>query len=113
VIKIPHHGSALNGITEAGARKVKPKYSVNSVGQKHGLPDPETLSLLQDVGSSILCTQRNRSKKHKSACFKVSAGDCPARSKEKSRTICFTLDTKTGVCKITPTRRACRCDWEA
>ena len=109
VLKIPHHGSERNGITDAGASKVKPKYSVNSVGQKHGLPDRETLERLQGVGSDLLCTQRNRNSKHRSACYRRTAAQCPARG--KSETICFTLDTTTGKCKITPKARACKYNW--
>jgi beta-lactamase superfamily II metal-dependent hydrolase len=110
VLKIPHHGSALNGITKEGARKVKPKYSVNLVGQKHGLPDEGPLKLLQEQKSKILCTQRNNSEKHKSACYQVPAGDCPAS--ENPQTISFILNTNSGICKITPENRACRYDWQ-
>jgi len=111
VLKIPHHGSARNGLTPAGATKVRPKHSVNCVGQKHGLPDEATLELLQGLRSELLCTQRNASKKHKSACYNVPKAHCPARGKRE--TICFTIDTaaRTGACEITPARRACRHRW--
>lgn len=111
VLKIPHHGSVRNGITPAGAAKVKPKYSVNSVGQKHGLPDEGTLELLDGLDSAILCTQRNASSSHKSACYSVPPADCPAKG--RPATICFSLDTRTGKCRITPPGRKCRHDWRA
>ncbi|UCD58922.1 MAG: hypothetical protein JSV16_07390 [Candidatus Hydrogenedentota bacterium] len=109
VLKIPHHGSGANGITDKGAQKVKPEYSINMVGQEHGLPDKEPLELLQGLGSKLLCTQRNHSSSHKSACYRVPKSDCPAKGKPK--TITFTVDTTTGNCKITPAGRACDHDW--
>lgn len=110
VLKIPHHGSSLNGITDEGAHRVNPSYSVNSVGQKHGLPDGKTLALLQGVGSQILCTQRNQSNSHKSACHDIKASDCPAE--DKYMDIIFTLDTKTGDCIVTPGNRDCKHSWQ-
>lgn len=109
VLKIPHHGSAINGINNAGAAKVKPKFSVNSVGQKHGLPDRETLERLRKLKSAILCTQRNNDAKKKSACYSVPKADCPA--KDNPQTIGFVLDTETGDCQITPADRACQHSW--
>jgi beta-lactamase superfamily II metal-dependent hydrolase len=109
VLKIPHHGSALNGITKTGAEKVNPDYSVNSVGQKHGLPDKGTLKLMKLQGCKILCTQRNSNSHHKSACYAVAAVRCPAKGKKK--TICFIVDTTKGTCKITPKGRACKKAW--
>lgn len=109
VLKIPHHGSALNGITKAGVKKVNPDYSVNCVGQKHGLPDKETMKRMQSVDSKILCTQRNNDSRHKSACYTVPASRCPAKGKKK--TICFMIDTTKGTCEITPEGRACKKAW--
>jgi hypothetical protein len=109
VLKIPHHGSALNGITPAGAKKVKPKYSLNSVGQKHGLPDAGTLKLLRTAGQAILCTQRNDDSKQPSACRGIPASECPAKGKPQN--VCFSLDTATGTCEITPKNRACGHGW--
>ena len=101
-------GSAA--LTKEGRRPLRTSaYSVNCVGQKHGLPDRETLERLQNTGSEILCTQLNCSAKHKSACYKVRAAKCPARG--KPRTVSFALNTATGRCRITPTRRGCRCKW--
>ncbi|MCK4790910.1 MAG: hypothetical protein KAV87_44650 [Desulfobacteraceae bacterium] len=109
VLKIPHHGSSQNGITDDGADKVKPEHSVNSVGQKHGLPDKETLKLLQDLGSDILCMQRNQSSSHNSACYDVPATVCPAKGKSKD--IYFTVNTDTGKSSITPKNRECKHSW--
>ena len=111
VLKVPHHGSALNGITDDGAEKVKPKYSIISVGQKHGLPDKETLTRIIGTGSKTLCTQRNQAiyKNKKSACYSVKAADCPA--KDNPDDIIFTLDTDTGNCTMSPKSRACKHSW--
>lgn len=110
VLKVPHHGSHQNGITTAGAKAVKPKYSIIMTGQKHGLPDEETLSLLQvEQKCDILCSQHNSSSSHPSACYKVAKSKCPA--KNNPQTVCFTLDTKTGKCVITPAKRTCKKKW--
>lgn len=110
VLKIPHHGSSLNGITDAGAAKVKPEYSINSVGQKHGLPDEETLVRLNKLKSKILCTQRNQDKKKKSACYSITGEECPAKG--DARNVIFKVDTATGKCTITPLGRACKHRWQ-
>ena len=110
VLKIPHHGSAENGITKNGAKKVKPVYSINSVGQKHGLPDKETLQLIQDEGSIIFCPQRNQSSSHKSACFSVPKSKCPA--KDNPQDVIFSVNTINGNCTITPEGRQCLKKWE-
>lgn len=109
VLKIPHHGSSLNGITDTSAEKVEAKYSVNSVGQKHGLPDKETLVLLRGEGSKILCPQRNQDSSHKSACYDVPDTQCPA--KENPKDVVFTINTNTGKCIITPNNRECLHTW--
>jgi hypothetical protein len=109
VLKIPHHGSSQNGITKNGANKVNPEYSVISVGQKHGLPDKETLNILQRLGSEILCTQRNQSSSHKSACYNVPKTDCPA--KDNPRDINFTINTNSGEYTRSPEKRECKYNW--
>jgi len=110
VLKIPHHGSGLNGITDAGARKVDPDYSVNLVGQKHGLPDADALKRCQACGSKILCTQYNGDEDHPSACLDVPGEECPAWN--ATSTVTFTVDTQTGNCEITPTGRECGHSWQ-
>jgi len=110
VLKVPHHGSHQSGITAAGAKAVKPKYSVVMTGQSHGIPDKETLTLLQvKQKSEILCPQRNNDADHPSACRNISKNKCPA--KDNPLDVCFTLDTKTGKCVITPGKRACQANW--
>jgi beta-lactamase superfamily II metal-dependent hydrolase len=109
VLKIPHHGSE-NGITKKGLKKVDPKYSVNLVGQKHGLPDEEILKNIQDNKSEILCPIRNQSSKHKSACFNIPSNECPA--KNNSSDIKFVIDSNTGSCKIFPNNRECKYNWK-
>lgn len=109
VLKIPHHGSWLGGITREGAEKVDPTYSVNCVGQEHGLPDEGTFALLRRQGSKLLCTQRNQSSSHKSDCYAVVAAECPAKG--KPRDVVFTLDTKTGKCHVSPGNRECGHGW--
>ncbi len=109
VLKIPHHGSGKNGISIAGIKKVKPEYSINLVGQKHGLPDEDLLTEINSIGSSIFCPIRNQSSNHKSACFNVSASECPA--KNNSSDIEFVIDSKTGDCEIFPQNRKCKHNW--
>ena len=53
VLKVPHHGS-VNGIDEPSFRAIDPEYSIISVGQKHGLPDGQTLNLIKGVMKSKL-----------------------------------------------------------
>ncbi len=110
VLKIPHHGSALNGITKDGIDAVKPDYSVNMVGNKHGLPDAPTLALIRKAGCKILCTQQNSDPKKKSACYSVPQSNCPAKANPKD--IIFTIDTSTGSCKIDPPSRDCLNPWQ-
>ncbi len=109
VLKIPHHGSSLNGITSDGINAVQPKYAVNMVGNKHGLPDAPTLALIRGIGCKILCTQKNSDTKKKSACYSVLQPNCPA--KENPKDIVFTVDTATGACTIDPPNRACQNQW--
>lgn len=109
ILKIPHHGSSLSGITDTGAEKVEAKYSVNSVGQEHGLPDKDTLVLLQGKGSKILCPQRNQNSSHKSACYNVPSTQCPAKGNPKD--VLFTINTNTGKCMIAPSNRECLHTW--
>jgi beta-lactamase superfamily II metal-dependent hydrolase len=109
VLKIPHHGSSENGITEQGVKKVRSEYSVNLVGQKHGLPDKETLKLIRDEGSKLFCPKRNQSSSHKSACFSVPKSKCQAKDNPKD--VIFAVDTISGECTITPEGRRCLKEW--
>lgn len=108
VVKLPHHGST-NGITLAGLKKVKPEYSVNQVGQLHGIPDKLTLQRVRRCKSAIMCTQRNASTKKTSACIGVRKAECPAYKNPQS--IIFELDTSKGKCTINPASRACQKKW--
>jgi len=110
VLKIPHHGST-NGITKPAAEAVGPDHSVNSVGQKHGIPDADVLGILHGLGSEIYCTQRNVTDDggKKSACYALPDDECCATG--NNATVCFTLDLQTGDCVITPENRACTRDW--
>lgn len=108
VLKLPHHGST-NGITVQGIKKVRPKYCVNQVGQLHGIPDDLTLRRVQENESAIMCTQRNGSHGHPSACRHVNRVDCPAYDNPQS--VIFTLDTDTDKCTIDPSDRACKVEW--
>lgn len=57
VLKVAHHGSK-NSTSESLLDKVKPKFSVISVGAKnrYGHPRPETLEKLKKIGAAILRT---------------------------------------------------------
>ena len=108
VLKVPHHGSRT-GITSAAAQRVKPAYSIISVGQEHGLPDEDILQMVQSLESGILCTQRNSNSKKRSACYGVSGDECPAKG--DPQTITFTIDTDAGTGAVAPSPRACQHSW--
>ena len=93
VLKVPHHGS-VNGIDSESFMAIKPKYSIISVGQKHGLPDGQTLNLIRrNRRRRLFCTERNNSKSKKGPC-----GDkqCVRQNTADFRSILFTIDTDNG-----------------
>lgn len=57
VLKVGHHGSK-NSTNQLFLEKIKPKFSVISVGEKntYGHPTPETLGRLKKIGAEILRT---------------------------------------------------------
>jgi len=70
VLKVPHHGSSLNGIDHESFRMIDPEYCIISVGQKHGLPDSQTLNLIKRSGKGkLFCTERNKSRHHPGPCM--------------------------------------------
>lgn len=94
VLKVPHHGSSLNGIDKKSFRMVDPEYSIISVGQKHGLPDGQTLNLVKaDRGRKLFCTERNSNKRHPGPCMKKRG--CVRRRVSDFRSIRFVIDTDT------------------
>ncbi len=59
VLKAPHHGSS-NGISEALAERLHPRFVVISVGHNpFGHPDPRTLEFWRKRGAHILRTDEN------------------------------------------------------
>ncbi|OQB05883.1 MAG: ComEC family competence protein [bacterium ADurb.Bin212] len=60
ILKISHHGST-NGTNQTLLEKVRPKYTVISVGadNKYGHPHNATLKLIEQFGVSILRTDRD------------------------------------------------------
>jgi hypothetical protein len=95
VLKVPHHGSHLNGITAEAVAAIAPEYLVISTGQKHGLPEAETLNLLQGGSPrKLFCTERNNSLAKPGACRAKAA--CPRRTKQDFRSLLFEVDTVTG-----------------
>ena len=60
VLKVPHHGSKTALLADF-AQKLHPKVAIISVGAKnrYGHPRPETLTLLENIGSKILRTDQN------------------------------------------------------
>jgi len=94
VLKVPHHGS-INGINEAAFRAINPEYAVISVGQKHGLPDGQTLSLIKRGGKRrLFCTERNNSQDHPGPCRQKRR--CLRKTPSDFRSIRFTIDTDSG-----------------
>jgi competence protein ComEC len=58
VLKVPHHGSKT-GMTQGFVDWVKPALSVISVGKNsYGHPSSEAISMLQNIGSRILRTDK-------------------------------------------------------
>jgi len=98
VLKVPHHGSSLNGIDETSFKAINPEYSIISVGQKHGLPDGQTLNLIKrDRKRKLFCTEQNNSKSHPGPCTKKK---CVREKASDFRSIRFTIDTDSGEEKI-------------
>ena len=90
VLKVPHHGSR-NGIDEDTLRAIDPVYNIVSVGQKHGLPDGETLNLIrQSPGRELFCTERNNNKSKPGPC---DAKNCLRGEAADFRSIRFVIDT--------------------
>ncbi len=99
VLKVPHHGSSLNGIDKKSFRMIDPEYSIISVGQKHGLPDGQTLNLIKaDRDRQLFCTERNNSRHHPGPCMKKRR--CVRRKASYFRSIRFVIDTDTEEEKI-------------
>jgi beta-lactamase superfamily II metal-dependent hydrolase len=97
VLKVPHHGS-INGIDETSFRVIDPEYSIISVGQKHGLPDGQTLNLIKgDRKKKLFCTERNNSRTEPGPCGEK---QCIRRNESYFRSIRFSIDMDTGEEKI-------------
>ena len=88
VLKVPHHGSK-NGIDKESFKAIDPEYNIISVGQKHGLPDGQTLNLIkEDDGTrKLFCTERNRKK------GPCGGKACIRDNKADWRSIRFIIDT--------------------
>ena len=57
LLKVGHHGSEVS-VSEGAAAALMPEVSVASVGEgnAYGHPDPACVEILEDVGSTFLCT---------------------------------------------------------
>jgi hypothetical protein len=78
---------------------IKPWYSVVSVGNKHGLPDGETLNLIRANKNRLMfCTEQNLSTSKPGPC--VNQQNCVRKNKSDFRSIFFEIDTDTGDEKI-------------
>jgi beta-lactamase superfamily II metal-dependent hydrolase len=94
VLKLPHHGSYLAGIDETSYEMIKPKYNIVSVGQKHGLPDGQTLNMVKKKkGRKLFCTERNNSSSHPGPCNQAA---CVRAKNSDFRSIRFIIDTDSG-----------------
>ena len=60
VLKVGHHGSH-NGLTEKQAQIIDPEIALVSCGKnnRYGHPDPETISILEDVGARVFRTDED------------------------------------------------------
>ncbi|MCP4608449.1 MAG: MBL fold metallo-hydrolase [Planctomycetes bacterium] len=94
VLKVPHHGS-VNGINKSTFKKIQPHYSIVCVGQKHGLPDGETLNLVKSKkNSKLFCTERNNYAKKPGPCLKKRR--CVRKTKSAFRSLRFEINLGTG-----------------
>jgi hypothetical protein len=66
ILKVSHHGSR-NGTPAWVIPKIRPRYSIMSVGQRYGHPNEEVYRALLRTGNEIFCTEKNLGKKA-SAC---------------------------------------------
>lgn len=66
ILKVSHHGSR-NGTPAWVIPKIRPRYSVMSVGQRYGHPNKEVYRALLRNGNEIFCTEKNMGSM-KSAC---------------------------------------------
>lgn len=99
VLKVPHHGS-INGIDEISLDTILPAYNIISVGQKHGLPDGQTLKTIGSAGESkIFCTERNNSQKKPLGPCRGKI-NCPRGTPAEFSSIRFVIDTDTAEEKI-------------
>jgi hypothetical protein len=99
VLKLPHHGSALNGIDKESFDLISPTRCVNSSGQKHGLPDTETLNLVRNnERSELFCTERNNNRAKQGPC--LAKDRCPRRTEARYKSVRFTVDTATDSCQV-------------
>ena len=99
VLKVPHHGSSLHGIDNKSFKIINPEYCIISVGQRHGLPDAQTLNIIKRGGKrKLFCTERNKSRHHPGPC--MDKRRCIRKKNSDFRSIRFTIDTETGKEKI-------------
>lgn len=57
VLKVPHHGSRLGEAGERFFRAVQPRLALLSVGERPGLPAPQTLHALRAAGAQMRSTR--------------------------------------------------------
>ena len=98
MLKVPHHGSAQNGLTAEALRAIAPRYAIISVGQIHDLPQAKTLNLLRrglEQPPHIFCTERNHNPGKRGACQQTPPG-CVRRTWEDYRGVVFSFDARRG-----------------
>ena len=104
ILKVPHHGSAQNGITAEALQAIAPRFAIVSVGQIHALPEATTLNLLRQQAEGpldVFCIERNHnaSPKKCGACQRTPPG-CVRRTWEDYRSVVFSFDTEKGKLSI-------------
>lgn len=106
ILKVPHHGSAQNGITPEALRAIRPRFAIVSVGQIHSLPEALTLNRLRretEVPLDIFCTERNHNPARQGPCLHTLPG-CVRGRWEDYRGVVFGFDTDEGSVSVVALR---------
>ena len=100
ILKVSHHGST-NGTPPWTIAKIRPEYSIISVGQRHGHPTETVYRALLQPGNKIFCTEKNIGSRP-SGC---KAFECPKSGRPGS--ISFLLDSNPPHLTVTPNDAFC------
>ena len=106
ILKVPHHGSAQNGITTDALQAIHPRFAIVSVGQIHSLPQALTLNRLRGATHTpldIFCTERNHNPAKHGPCLQALPG-CVRGRWEDYRGVVFGFDTDEAIMTVVALR---------